>query len=98
MNTFMAGIQELVNRPHTSGFLDNLFRSRMMGACGIGLNGLASARASLWSAEVKAAARRNFDNFKKYRHLFGGDMHRLTPQPRLYWPDLDPPSGKQWNT
>lgn len=93
MNTFMAGVQELVDRPHTSGFLDNLFRSRMMGAWGIGLNGLASARASFWSAEVKQAAKRNIENFKKYRHLFWEDLYRLTPQPRLYWPDLEPPSG-----
>ena len=65
----------------------------MLGACGIGLNGLASARASLWSAEVRDAARRNIANYKKYRHLFWEDMYRLTPQPHLFWPALDPPSG-----
>jgi hypothetical protein len=82
-----------VDRPHSSGFLDNLFRSRMMGACGIGLNGLASARASLWSPEVKTAAKRNFENYKKYRHLFWETLYRPTPQSRLDWPGLEPPSG-----
>ena len=93
MNTFMAGAQELIDRPHSAGFLDNLFRSRMLGACGIGLNGLASARASLWNAEVKEAAKRNIAQFKKYRPLFWEDMYRLTPQSQLFWPGLEPPQG-----
>jgi alpha-galactosidase len=93
MNLFMSGTQELVDEPHSDGFLDNLFRSRMLGACGIGLNGLASARISFWNQEVREAAKRNIREFKNYRHLLWEDLYRLTPQAALYWPALNAPAG-----
>jgi alpha-galactosidase len=69
-----------VTRPQTPAFLDTMFRSRMMGSFGFGtLHGSLAECVSLYPPEVIAAAARNVENYKRYRHLLSQHSYHLTP-------------------
>jgi hypothetical protein len=85
-----------LTKPHDEQFLDTLFRSCMMTGVGFGiLDGSISQRISRWDRSVIHAARRNIQNFKRYRHLLLGRVYHLTPQSVLYFPDKR--DSHQWD-
>jgi alpha-galactosidase len=60
--------------------LDTIYRSRMMSLFGFGtINGQLKERVSLYPEPVLAAAKRNTELYKRYRHLLQHDCHQLLP-------------------
>jgi alpha-galactosidase len=60
--------------------LDTVFRSRMLSLFGFGtILGLLKERISLFPEPVLAAARRNLELYKRYRHLLQNDCYHLLP-------------------
>jgi hypothetical protein len=85
-----------LTKPQGEQYLDNIFRSCMMTGMGFGtIDGSISQRISRWDSSVVRAARRNIQNFKKYRHLLLGRVCHLTPQTALYVPDEG--DSNQWD-
>lgn len=82
------GKQEIVDERSPDGWLDYLFRSRMMGAFGI------SDRMVNWPENVRAAARRAIHAMKRARPILQGDVYHLLPQPLMLTPPISPPA--QW--
>jgi alpha-galactosidase len=68
--------------------LNYLFRSRMLGACGISLRTLD------WSSELKQQVKLAIDEYKRYRKYLKGEFYHLTPQTVIYNQTWEPP--KSW--
>jgi len=70
-------LTESANDP---AMLDTIFRSRMLGLFGFGtILGMLKERISLFPEPVLAAARRNIEVYKRYRHLLQNDCYHLLP-------------------
>jgi len=70
----------LLESANDPAMLDTIFRSRMLSLFGFGtLLGLLKERVSLFPEPVLAAARRNLEVFKRYRHLLQNDCYHLLP-------------------
>src|SRR5262249_47190745 len=82
------GRQEQTDDSTPAGYLDYLFRSRMMGAFGI------SDRISQWPRNIHAAAERAIRAYKRARPLLQGDVYHLLPQPFILTPPLSEP--REW--
>ncbi|MFZ0560319.1 MAG: alpha-galactosidase [Terriglobales bacterium] len=70
----------LVESASEPALLDTVFRSRMLSLFGFGtILGLLKERVSLFPEPVLAAARRNLEWYKRYRHLLQNDCYHLLP-------------------
>jgi alpha-galactosidase len=71
---------DLLKSTNDPAMLDTIFRSRMISLFGFGtINGQLKERVSLFPEPVLAAARRNTDLYKRYRHLLQHDCYQLLP-------------------
>jgi alpha-galactosidase len=70
----------LLESANNPALLDTVFRSRMLSLFGFGtILGLLKERVSLFPEPVLAAARRNLEWYKRYRHLLQNDCYHLLP-------------------
>jgi alpha-galactosidase len=70
----------LIESANDPAALDTVFRSRMLSLFGFGtIQGLLKERVSLFPEPVLAAARRNLELYKRYRHLLQNDCYHLLP-------------------
>jgi alpha-galactosidase len=70
----------LLDSANDPALLDTVFRSRMLSLFGFGtIQGLLKERISLFPEPVLAAARRNLEWYKRYRHLLQNDCYHLLP-------------------
>jgi alpha-galactosidase len=71
----------LLESGNDPALLDTVFRSRMLSLFGFGtILGMLKERISLLPEPVLAAARRNLDVYKRYRHLLQNDCYHLLPE------------------
>jgi len=82
------GRQEKTDADTPAGYLDYLFRSRLMGSFGI------SDRMSQWPENIRAAAKRAVQAMKRARPILQGDVYHLLRQPLILTPPLSEPT--QW--
>jgi hypothetical protein len=70
----------LIGSANDPAALDTVFRSRMLSLFGFGtIQGLLKERVSLFPEPVLAAARRNLELYKRYRHLLHNDCYHQLP-------------------
>jgi alpha-galactosidase len=76
----VAEDKALLESANDPALLDTIFRSRMLSLFGFGtILGQLKERVSLFPEPVLAAARRNLEVYKRYRHLLQNDCYHLLP-------------------